>query len=867
MKQPFRKKTLCVLVSSVLMGAGSGSAIADDAAATPQAAEPASAATPAPAAPAPTSQLGAIVVTASSQSKSVLESSLSVSDISSELVEALAPTSQAEVLRMIPGIIPSQGSPGGNANIAVRGLPVPQGGSPFVQLQEDGLPTVLFGDMQFGNNDYWTKFDHSNTIQAVRGGSASTLASQAPGAVINYISDTGTRKGGEVSLSAGLNYDEQRVDFAVGGPIAEGWRFHTDGYLVQGNGLQDPGFQAEKGYQIKANVTHDLDGGKGYIRGYIKLLDDQEPYQNQAPVTYTVGNGGNVTGVHSYPGYSAGTFATTGPASQYFNVANLSNGQLQQVQASGIHPKAEAFGAELHYLPGGGWVLDDKFRYTNMSGTFSTYFLGFNPASSYIGNPIGAANGSGRTVTGFRYNNGQTVSPATMLSNSVQVYTNVSDAGSLANDASLSRQFSVFGKNDVNAKAGVFYMNQHYAADWHPNYTFLTSGPQGVPVNPVSGSVALAQNGVAGYNGNWGNGTGRIYDIQAPDTAPYLTLGWDHGSLSLDASVRRDLIRVTGITETGSANTLQTVTGPSSIPGTTSSQVGLLTLDPATTQPANYGISYNSWSAGALYLLDDNNSVFARASRGGRANFDRFLPNNNVNAITGALNPAAVPTSYSVVLQQEIGFKSQGDFADGKWGRYSTEFTLFHDEFSYLGYDLTLCNPTGSTNCGQSTNNAYSARGFEWDGTYGIGNFGLTGQITYSDGSLDTANTCYPQTGCGTGTTGIQPNGVPSVTYMLSPSYRTGPYYGALVITGANATPINVGTANVYLEPYTLVSLVGSYAWDANTSFSLHVNNLFNSIASTYINGLSAGMAPGTYTSTATVAYGRTVVGSVTFKF
>ena len=31
----------------------------------------------------------------------------------------------------------------------------------IVQIQEDGLPTVLFGDIQFGNNDYWTRFDAS----------------------------------------------------------------------------------------------------------------------------------------------------------------------------------------------------------------------------------------------------------------------------------------------------------------------------------------------------------------------------------------------------------------------------------------------------------------------------------------------------------------------------------------------------------------------------------------------------------------------------------------------------------------------------------------------------------------------------------
>ena len=91
-----------------------------------------------------------------------LNSSISVTSIAAETIEQFKPSSEAEIFRMIPGIqVAGTSGPGGNSNIAVRGLPVATGGSPFVQLQEDGLPTVLFGDIQFGNNDYWTHYDAS----------------------------------------------------------------------------------------------------------------------------------------------------------------------------------------------------------------------------------------------------------------------------------------------------------------------------------------------------------------------------------------------------------------------------------------------------------------------------------------------------------------------------------------------------------------------------------------------------------------------------------------------------------------------------------------------------------------------------------
>jgi outer membrane receptor protein involved in Fe transport len=139
---------------------------------------PALAQTAAPAAPAAdVGGLDRVVITATSTLKSKLRSSVSVTDIDQEQVRDLGVRSEAEVLLLIPGIRaePTAG-PGGNSNISVRGLPISSGGSKYVQLQEDGLPTVQFGDMNFGNNDYWTRFDRSRVAPRCRrsGSSCST---------------------------------------------------------------------------------------------------------------------------------------------------------------------------------------------------------------------------------------------------------------------------------------------------------------------------------------------------------------------------------------------------------------------------------------------------------------------------------------------------------------------------------------------------------------------------------------------------------------------------------------------------------------------------------------------------------------------
>ena len=120
--------------------------------------------------------------------RSKLDSSVSVSSVDEKVIQDFHPQSEGDLLRLLPGIQPNISGPGGNGNFAVRGLPVATGGATFVQLQEDGLPTVLYGDIQFGNNDYWTKSNPTDTrVEDLRGGTAATLASQAPGAVVNYI--------------------------------------------------------------------------------------------------------------------------------------------------------------------------------------------------------------------------------------------------------------------------------------------------------------------------------------------------------------------------------------------------------------------------------------------------------------------------------------------------------------------------------------------------------------------------------------------------------------------------------------------------------------------------------------------------------
>src|ERR1700740_431 len=133
-----------------------------------------------------------VVVTGTTAGSSKMKSSVSISTLEGETLKNGAPLSAAEVLRSVPGVRSESSGGEGNANITVRGVPISAGGARYVQIQEDGLPVLQSGDFNFITPDSYVKIDGSlDHLEVVRGGSASTLATNAPGGIINFISKTG----------------------------------------------------------------------------------------------------------------------------------------------------------------------------------------------------------------------------------------------------------------------------------------------------------------------------------------------------------------------------------------------------------------------------------------------------------------------------------------------------------------------------------------------------------------------------------------------------------------------------------------------------------------------------------------------------
>ena len=123
---------------------------------------------PAPASAAP----GKSFTTGVAKGRDLLDTAISASVLDDHDLAQLSVSSIAGIMQNIPGIRSETSDIDGYSAITIRGLPLAAEGSKFLQLQEDGLPVLEFGDIQFAGIDQFLRADLTlSQVQAIRGGS------------------------------------------------------------------------------------------------------------------------------------------------------------------------------------------------------------------------------------------------------------------------------------------------------------------------------------------------------------------------------------------------------------------------------------------------------------------------------------------------------------------------------------------------------------------------------------------------------------------------------------------------------------------------------------------------------------------------
>lgn len=807
-----------------------------------------------------------IVVTAAPGNKSKLNSSISVTDVSPELIASQAPRSDAEIFKLIPGIrAESTAGSGGNSNITVRGLPLASGGSKYVQIQEDGVPTVEYGDIAFGNNDYWTKYDWTvDRIQVVRGGSASTFASQAPGAVINYVSKTGETAGGQVGVTLGLGYDEKRIDFNYGSPITDSLRFNIGGFYRNGSGPRDIPYNAQDGYQIKANVTKDLGEGRGYLRLFFKRVDDRSPTYTQAPFGVKV-SGNTITGYYALPGFDARKDTVFSKYNLTYPTIGSDGVVKTGSNREGIHVKSNSVGAQFHYELSDNITVDERFAYTENSGIFAAPFYGSvsqlrdilaGGASPYTV----SANGTTYTAAFARYATGPQagalVPVGTVVDQNPNLYTDMNDMGHVGNDIAITGKLPV-GAGQITARAGWYYSRQTINMDWHWNMSVKTGLTDPVLVNLFAADgTRLSDNGLTGYNNQWGACCARNYDLTYVDNAPYASLNYADDHLDLDASIRHDSIDASGEFRGTSARYSLDVDGNGSL-SVAEQNAYRASINP--TQLIDYSLGYTSWSLGANYRLSNTLAIFARASKGYRANADRVVSGDYgaLLAADGSIAAGGKTAIINPVSQQEIGVKNRGFLLGGSYG---LNLTAFRSQATEFNYDLT--KPSGQ----QISFQKYRTWGVELESQFRTGGFSLAANLVYTHSRI-------VQDLIG-GNKGNTPRATPTWAWTVAPSYDFG--MASIGFTMLGQTSTYTDDANgLKQKGQNIFSAFVAVRPVEGLEASVNVNNLFNAWdqAGRLDQGSVAGLASTgavfgvPFAATNRVGLGRTWSASLKYSF
>jgi len=780
--------------------------------------------------------------------RDLLDSAISASAIDDTEIEKLGARSLAEVIRTIPGIRAEAGSGEVDGSYTIRGLPLAASGSKFLQFQEDGLPVLEFGDFNGLGTDMLLRYDFNlSQIQTIRGGSASTFASNSPGGVINLISKTGDVEGGAVELTTGLDYGLYRLDMDYGAKLSDTLRFHLGGFFRQGEGPRHAGYDAYKGGQLKFNITKDFAGG--YIRLYGKYLDDRTPDYEPVPL--------GVSGTDSDPHFKNITnFDIKTDSILSRNVSTLagldgSNNRTTINARDGAHVKSKAIGFETQFDVSG-WTVSDKFRYEANSGNlFGNLPLAVAPAAAFAflyGGPgaklsYGTGPNAGQTIA-----NPNALNSNGLLLESLLLNFKLNSLDDMTNDLRATRTWDV-GGGTLTTTAGEYHSLQKFHTDlfFQTGFQDVLGGGDAALIDITSANgVKQTQNGIFAFAiPDAGTAFRRHYGADYTIDAPYGSVNYHIGKIAIGGSVRYDIGRARGSINSGEFQGIGQTSFDMNGDGVISAAEQRVAFLPLTNPaPVDYNYHYLSYSAGVNYRFSEGFAAFGRYSRGARAGADRLLFSPSVSFATGKLVGSK---GYDPVKQAEVGVKYRHD-------TLALNLTGFWANTSEQNMQLNTSS-TGDTQLVQISR-TYGAVGAEFEGSYSVGPFKIAAGATYTkaeikhdatDSSLD----------------GNVPRHQPKLIYSVTPQFETERF-----TIGANLTGLTSSYAQdvnkLKMPAYTTVNGFVQYRPFDHLQLSLNASNLFNVLALTEI---TQGSIPASGVVLARTMPGRTISAAIRFSF
>jgi outer membrane receptor protein involved in Fe transport len=696
------------------------------------------------------SGLETIVVTgvASAGGVKKLEASYNIVTANEEEIRRANPKSTADLLKISPGMWPEATGGQTGANIEIAGFPG-GGDAPYYTTQLMGSPLYGMPSMSFFETTSIFRLDDTvKSAEILQGGPSVVFAGGQIGATANFLLKTGSETpNGSLGLTTG---DEgmYRVDGFYGFPVGANWVGSVGGFWRQSDGVRDPQFKADDGFQLTGTLKHE--GDNGQLTLYARYLDDKNQFITPIPV---IQHGTNR--FSKYPGFDPLTATYNSNAIRRVRLDGYPGGGTNADLANGRGAQMAFVGANFDHELGGGWSIVDKFLYNSGDVDTNALFSGTNPASlndelyvtpTNLGG-FGLAPGS---ATATFANGGGAVAADQSVIHQGWWFIH-KELENFNNDFRLSKE--VFDGNTLTA--GVYLAYYTMDDEWAlGNQMFMTNEPNARPiavsyVDPMTGLT----NQLTDEQGFLDNGAFNIAEKgHAFNRAVYLSDSWRIDKWLLDASVRWE--------NQDATNRVCNLTNQDTDANQLTRYNNAVPVCNGTFATTNYDEDFTSWTVGANYSFTDSMSAYGRVNRGGHfADFD--------NGIRGQTTGNTWPVQ--VVRNYEVGFKFQNDLIYADISAYFRDFT---------GLLYTPTNDQGVAIPGLTLQYGSESKGVNLIGAITPGeHFRFQVVANYLDGEYTDYDACVQYSNVVTGggcaiIEGKQLQRQPKLRYMLTPSYR-----------------------------------------------------------------------------------------------
>lgn len=634
-----------------------------------------------------------IIVTGTSRPKEKIESTNAMTTFGEQKLERLAPHSVGELVRSIPGFhAEDTGGETGN-NVAPRGFPLSTQ-TEFTALLRDGMTVFYNQDILFTQNDRFTRLSNFvSNVEAIRGGASSIFVGSAPAGFINFLSREGEEDTkGDVFFETNSN-NRLGAQAWVSGSIDEQTVYALGGWYREGDSARDPGYTANQGGEINANIKHFFKAGDGFTRFEFNKQDDKSFFFIPQPLT------GTTTNAQTIPGGMDIRDGTTGNSAgaRLLSLSNTPSGDINLDVADGNYADVTYIGNTTELELNDNWLFRNQIRYTDMLTTFTGIIN--------VGNAESLAD-KARAI----YDANSTALEGAMVDGNLKYQ--IRDAGTnfeLAN----SENVGSFNTNGYGINAG--FWHRRFEGDNIQNESKLTYTLEevgegslystfGLFVSNINGQVTdyrintlqsiepLPQRLDIAFLDQDGNdiASGTYKGIQAGSHgfanivynektfAPYADFEYEINDLTLNVGARYETLKANGEAENGAAYQI------SSFSSDTDAVNGNIILPFGSGTYRNFDIEYNelAWTVAANYIVNKDFAVFTRYADGFRMpDVDKYMAITNLTTqeeIDQFNRSERRETKPASTVMAEVGFKyNSGDVAAFVTGYFAAADDLF----------------------------------------------------------------------------------------------------------------------------------------------------------------------------------------------